>query len=635
MKSRSIRKRSKRKRSVGVKHKSLKKHMDGVKKTQPKDLQKKQDEWFKNYYSKASGDGDCLYSCVFRTLRDKQLYLPIQTEEKFIQDLRNDISRNLTKDILKTHLRKILSEYSNKEMLKDILKNTSLENYIDIDKNINEQGFKEDYLLKDVKDNIKRGTYATELEIGLINNWLSSMFIPTVIKVLSTGEKVPEDWNINDKNIYITNISDSKSDNPNPFNFNFNYFINKKKVLEEKKKQLEQFKKDKAEFEKKITEKINQFKKMKEQLKNIKNIEKVEKKIEKTRTDFKSYTDTFIRIFQKSNPKTHEIFLKDLVNKLETEKLIKNKDIITNEILKQIEIKHEQLKTNANKLKLKLKELKTKEKVILTKKDNIENVISKLTSSLDKEIMNFDLDILDFEERKLTYEINKIKENYENIKRYSERFKEIFDKLIEERKQNLEKNEIFLKEKEELKLLETNMVAATSSDNYSELRDLYTKKEKKIENLVNKEIKVLETKKDYYDMFYDIFKKIQENVTLIDNINTNNINSLDINKLKQKHNEIMLNIRKIIYNDFKNLYKNRSNFIKTKLKELKNIDAKLKKIYSSKKITRDNINSINNLYNAMLTSSTQSYALQNHKDMFNMLQFITDDEIKSLFDFGF
>jgi len=532
--------------------------MDGVKKTQqPKDL-KKHDEWFKNYYSKASGDGDCLYSCVFRTLRDKQLYLPIQTEEQFIQDVRSDISRNLTKDRLKTHLRKILSEYSNKEMLKDILKNTSLKNYIDIDdQNTNEQSFKEDYLLMDVKDNINRGTYATELEIGLINNWLSSMFIPTVIKVLSTGEKVPEDWNINDKNIYITNISDSKSDNPNPFNFN--YFINKKKVLEEKKKQLEQFKKEKAEFEKKITEKINQFKKMKEQLKNIKNIEKVEKKIEKTRTDFKSYTDTFIRIFQKSNPKTHEIFLKDLVNKLETEKLIKNKDIITNEILKQIEIKHEQLKTNANKLKLKLKELKTKEKVILTKKDNIEKVILKLTSSLDKEIMNFDLDILDFEERKLTYEINKIKENYENIKRYSERFQEIFDKLIEERKQNLEQNEIMLKEREELKLLQTNLAnAPIYSDNYSELRDLCMKKEKKIENLENKEIKVLVTKKDYYNFFYGVFKKIQENVTLIDSINTNNINSLDINKLKQKHNEIMLNTQKIIYNDVKNLYKNRS-----------------------------------------------------------------------------
>jgi hypothetical protein len=119
------------------------------------------------------------------------------------------------------------------------------------------------------------GTYATELEINLINQWLKFRYRPApFIHVLTTRAKVPKDWDINDDNIYITNIniSDPKSD----IGDHFNYFIDKKSIKE--KKQLEEKRRKQEELKKKLEEK-----KMKEFEKKM-NID-LNKQLEKDRQE--------------------------------------------------------------------------------------------------------------------------------------------------------------------------------------------------------------------------------------------------------------------------------------------------------------------------------------------------------------
>ena len=239
--------------------------MDGGSEKQA-DIQKRHDYWMKNYYSEASRDGDCLYSSVFRTLKEKKISdLSDKSEKQFIEELRNDIAESLTLDILKKYLNSILNEddFTLKSVEK-LFVNTSLKNYSNIYQQYNpfKQNSNEldNELLNDVKTNIKEmGTYATELEIGLINQWLKNEYYPApFINVLTTRAKVPKDWDINDNNIYITNINinNPKSD----IGDHFNYFIDKKSIKE--KKQLEEKRRKQEELKKKLEEKkLKEFEK--------------------------------------------------------------------------------------------------------------------------------------------------------------------------------------------------------------------------------------------------------------------------------------------------------------------------------------------------------------------------------------
>jgi hypothetical protein len=598
----------------------------GVKKTQPKDLKqiKKHEEWLKNYHSTALGSGDCdyLYSCVFRTLRDKNLYLPIETGQEFIVYLRKKISDDLTQNRLNAFVRK-----HSQEFLNDVYYTSSLKNYISIMfENNKTQIVKENLLLSSVKQNIIEGFCATQLEIELINDWLSSIIRKntSVIKFLPADKLVPEDWNINDKNIYITNITTNSDESEA---FKFYYFINKKKVLEEKKK-------DKAQIEKIITETINTFNKLKEQL-NVKNLKQTKKdnlikELEQLELKFQKLKKIFdINIigisYYETNPNT-DIFLQSLINKLKTSE-IKNKGIIINEILKQIQIKHEQIKTNG----IKLKQLKTKQTFISTKRFILSKKLNDNRSlpRMDNNLITFELNILEFEIEKLEIEISNVDKH---IILYPERFQKILDQIIHINEQVI----IFLhreRQSEREQKTETETKTKTKAEAKVKAKakaeaEAKAKAKAKAEAKAEAEAKViaekLQSKKQYYNNFYKTFYNIQKLVNYINEKN-NNIQSLDINKLKQKKNEILLDTFKIMFNDFKNVYKNRSNFIKTKIKELKIIDTKLNN-YFKNSISEDDIKQMNELYEAMLKCSVNSFALQNFTDLNNIINFIGHDE---------
>jgi len=356
----SNKKRSNKKRSVGVKqHKSLKKHMDGgmitwlcrdcdgyhttdesrrglcplLYREEPMTNKKnvnnkvrvtekngKHKKWMKEYYSEAARNGDCLYSCVFRTLRHKELLPSFADEDEFIQQLRNKTADLLTLEILKTNVKYIIESETTKgdetipfteKMANKLFANTSLKNYWDIYSKytleynpfkgrFDDESF-ENELLNDVKKNIKiMGTYSTSLEISLINDWLYLNYTPApFIEVLPIQGKVPEEWNIDYSGpgrgggsdyinkIYIININ---LNNPNSdIGDHYNYFINREEEekkererrIEERERRIEEIKRLKKE-KKKINEererRIEEIKKLKEEEEKKKK-EEIERRI--------------------------------------------------------------------------------------------------------------------------------------------------------------------------------------------------------------------------------------------------------------------------------------------------------------------------------------------------------------------
>ena len=296
----SLRKKSTRKstrksirKSIRKKPKSsIKKNMDGGSKKQDVDTDKHK-LWITKYYSKALQNGDCLYSSVFRTLRDKELLFDFPTlENEFIQKLRNETAELLTLEILNTNVKIILESETTKgdeilpftkQMADKLFANTSLKNYWEIrsiytskynpfKEQFDDESFLND-LLNDVKKNIKiMRTYSTSLEINLINDWLKLNYSPApFIEVLTTRAKVPKDWKIDDNNIYIINInlSNPKSD----IGDHYDYFIDKESIQE--KKQLEEKRRKQAELKKQLEEKkLKELeKKMKINLKKARELE--------------------------------------------------------------------------------------------------------------------------------------------------------------------------------------------------------------------------------------------------------------------------------------------------------------------------------------------------------------------------
>jgi len=187
-------------------------------------------KWRKNYLKNSLDNGNCLYSSVYRVLKDKDklsfvgemLDLNISTEENFITSLRNKVSDNADGEI--QYFLDNIETYKKSDMSNFSL--TSLE------------GILEGKLsLQNIKDNIKKDkVYATFLEYLIIKRFLEACNFEIILITTEVFNKNNE-YNIDAEDIiYIYNYNNS----------HYQYFYNDKKHKDGRRKKSKSFRRNKS-----------------------------------------------------------------------------------------------------------------------------------------------------------------------------------------------------------------------------------------------------------------------------------------------------------------------------------------------------------------------------------------------------